>query len=99
MAGVLRRHEERSSESGVERILEKRPSRERTEFLTESLGNHIRQLTLHRRAAYDRARTYRRDGQLVPGSLRDEIAENGRQLQHALQGYSDATQVLRAPPP
>ncbi len=61
-------------------------------FSPESLGAVIRRLTLRRQAAYDEARTFRRNGQLVPGSLREEIADNASQLREALKRYTDATQ-------
>jgi hypothetical protein len=75
------------------RLLGESRRHERAEFLTDSIGDQIRQLILHRLAAYARARTYRRDGQLVPGSLRDDIADNARQLRQALDGYSSMTQA------
>ena len=56
----------------------------------DSIGDRILVLTQRRQAAYDRARTYRAGGQLVPGSLDQEIVENGLQLEHALRRYNEA---------
>ena len=58
---------------------------------TDSLGDRILVLTQRRQAAYERARTYREGGQLVPGSLDQEMVENGLQLQQALERYTEAT--------
>jgi hypothetical protein len=71
--------------------------RQRAEIQAESLGSQIRQLTLSRQASYDRARTYRRDGQLVPASLREDIAENGHQLRQALERYTETICEMPAP--
>lgn len=57
---------------------------------TDSLSDRIQVLSQRRHAAYESARTYRRGGQLVPGSLDQEMVENGLQLQQALERYSDA---------
>jgi hypothetical protein len=59
--------------------------------LTESLGDRVVVLAQRRQAAYERARGHRRAGQLVPGSLDQEMAENGVQLRHALERYTEAT--------
>lgn len=59
--------------------------------LTESLGNRIVALAQHRQAAYEQARWHRRAGQLVPGSLDQEIAENSVQLRQALERYTETT--------
>ena len=59
--------------------------------LVESLGNRIAALTERRQAAYEQARGHRRAGQLVPGSLDQEMAENGVQLRQALERYTEAT--------
>ena len=95
MASVPGGHETQSRQ-GHEAIL---TQAERAELLTETLGTHIRELTLYRQAAYGRADTYRREGQLVPGSLRDEITENAQQLRHALERYAEATQAVLPSPP
>jgi hypothetical protein len=58
---------------------------------TDSLSDRILVLTQRRQAAYERARTYRAGGQLVPGSLDQEMVENGLQLQQALERYTEAT--------
>ena len=59
--------------------------------LTERLGHRVVVLAQRRQAAYERARGHRRAGQLVPGSLDQEMAENGVQLKHALERYTEAT--------
>lgn len=59
--------------------------------LTESLRSEIRRLTVRRQSAYDRAQAHRRDGQLVPASLCEEMAENGSRLRWALDRYTEAT--------
>ena len=56
----------------------------------DSKGDRSLVPTPRRQAAYDTARTYRAGGQLVPGSLDQEIVENGLQLEHALRRYSEA---------
>jgi hypothetical protein len=57
-------------------------------FLTASLSNEIRRLTVGRQHAFDRAHAHRRDGQLVPASLCQDMAENDRRLRRALEGYT-----------
>ena len=59
--------------------------------LTGSLRSQIRLLTLRRRAAFELARAHRRDGQLVPASLGEEMVENGFQLRSALERYAEET--------
>jgi hypothetical protein len=84
---------ERQSREGRERARERgREEGETGPFSLEGLGTVIRRLTVRRQAAFDQARAYRRNGQLVPGSLREEIADNGNQLRDALKRYTDATQ-------
>jgi hypothetical protein len=56
---------------------------------TEYLDARIRELGHLRQAAFHQARVYRRKGQLVPGSLREEIAENERALLQAIESYSE----------
>jgi hypothetical protein len=59
--------------------------------LTDSLRSEIRRLTVHRQSAYDRAQAHRQNGQLVPASLCEEMAENGSRLRWALDRYTEAT--------
>jgi translation initiation factor 6 (eIF-6) len=57
-------------------------------FLTASLSNEIRHLTVGRQHALGRAQAHRRDGQLVPASLCQDMAENDRRLRRALERYT-----------
>jgi hypothetical protein len=59
-----------------------------TNFLTDSLSNEIRHLTVGRQHALGRAQAHRRDGQLVPASLCQDMAENDRRLRRALERYT-----------
>ena len=59
-----------------------------TSFLTDSLSNEIRHLTVGRQHALGRAQAHRRDGQLVPASLCQDMAENDRRLRRALERYT-----------
>ena len=59
--------------------------------MTDSIRGDIRFLSLRRHAAYEQARAHRRDGQLVPASLCQELAENGVRLRQALDRYTQAT--------
>lgn len=59
--------------------------------LADSLRSQIRLLTVRRQESYVEARAYRGGGHLVPGSLAQEMAENGLQLQYALKRYAEAT--------
>ena len=59
------------------------------EFAPENPSSQVRELARRRREAYEQARVYRRNGQLVPASLREEITENGLELQRALERCAD----------
>jgi hypothetical protein len=77
--------------SGALWTLKQFSAAERDESLARDLGSQIHHLVLERQAAYERARVYRGTGQLVPGSLRDEIAANGLLLRAAIKRYGEAT--------
>jgi hypothetical protein len=59
--------------------------------LLDALKSEIRRLTGRRQHVYARARAHRQDGQLVPASLCEELAENGSQLRRALDRYTEKT--------
>jgi hypothetical protein len=59
-----------------------------SESAAAGAASRIRELGLVRQAALKRARGYRLSGQLVPGSLRDELAENEHELELALGSYA-----------
>ena len=82
-AGEEVRDERRQSE----RIREERLAN----FLTDSLTSEIRRLTVGRQSAVGRAHAHRRDGQLVPASLCQDMAENDRRLRRALERYTALT--------
>ena len=65
----------------------------------EWADDRIRALWLTRQSALARAQGFRLNGQLVPGSLSDEIIENGRELWLALDSYARCTgsSAARAP--
>lgn len=55
--------------------------------VADDIGGRLRSLLVRRQAARDEAIDYRQRGQLVPGSLGDEIIELGAELQWALGRY------------
>jgi hypothetical protein len=57
--------------------------------LLDALRSEIERLTARRQNLYVRALAHRQGGQLVPGSLCEELAENGSQLRHALDRYTE----------
>lgn len=59
----------------------------------EQADTRVRALWVARQDALARARGYRLRGQLVPGSLREEIAENGRDFRWALASYARANGI------
>jgi hypothetical protein len=57
----------------------------------ERADSRVRELGALRQAALRRAQDYRLSGQLVPGSLREELAENEQQFRQALEAYKETT--------
>ena len=57
--------------------------------LNESTGDQIRSLAQRRQAALRKAATCRREGQLVPGSVSQELAENASELRGAMERYRE----------
>ena len=69
-----------------------RPNQERwLTSLNENLSDHIRLLAQRRHTAFGQAATHRREGQLVPGSVTQELTENASDLRGALERYAEAT--------
>jgi hypothetical protein len=64
--------------------------------LAGDLEDRIRVLSQAQRAAYSQARIHRSDGQLVPGSLTQEIADNTTALQQTLERYHHVVAHSRA---
>ena len=62
----------------------------------ESAGR-VQDLFSRRRQAHTQAAEYRRHGQLVPGSLNEEITDLSHELEYALKRYSQATQPRPLP--
>jgi hypothetical protein len=60
-------------------------------ILTDSVTSEIRRLTAGRERAIERAQAHRRDGQLVPASLCEDMAENDGRLRRALERYTALT--------